>query len=153
MIGKLLANDFQYTKLKYKQYLYFSLNIPLTFLLCFFLFSLFLSPCFFFVYLNFYLTYYQDNNTEHHKVIYPPGSSKKRKQTKIFLFFATNRLCSVIITGRHYLLMFIQISSRSQISSRQGNFQQKSCQFELQICQWRNLSCITKIAIHKTQHH
>ena len=64
MIGKSLANDFQYTKLKYKQYLYFSLNIPLMFLLCFFLFSLFLSPCFFFVYLNFYLTYYQDNNTE-----------------------------------------------------------------------------------------
>ena len=28
MIGKLLANDFQYTKLKYKQHLYFSLNIP-----------------------------------------------------------------------------------------------------------------------------
>ena len=74
MISKLLANDFQYTKLKYKQYLYFSLNIPLMFLLCFFLFSLFLSPCFFFVYLNFYLMYYQDNNTEHHKVIYPPYS-------------------------------------------------------------------------------
>ena len=40
MIGKSLANDFQYTKLKYKQYLYFSLNIPLMFLLCFLLFSL-----------------------------------------------------------------------------------------------------------------
>ena len=105
MIGKSLANDFQYTKLKYKQYLYFSLNIPLMFLLCFFLFSLFLSPCFFFVYLNFYLMYYQDNNTEHHKVIYPPYSrncqvlQKKRKQTKIFLFLATKRLCSVLITG------------------------------------------------------
>ena len=74
MIDKSLANDFQYTKLKYKQYLYFSLNIPLMFLLCFFLFSLFLSPCFFFVYLNFYLIYYQDNNTEHHKVINPPYS-------------------------------------------------------------------------------
>ena len=64
MIARSLVNDFQYTKLKYKQYLYFSLNIPL----------MFLSPCFFFVYLNFYLTYYQDNNTEHHKVIYPPYS-------------------------------------------------------------------------------
>ena len=119
----------------------FSLNISLMFLLCFFLFSLFLSPCFFFVYLNFYLMYYQDNNTEHHKVIYPPYSrncqvlQKKRKQTKIFLFLATKMLCSVLITGRHYSLLVIQISSRSQISSRQTNFQQKSCQCELQICQ------------------
>ena len=119
MIGKSLANDFQYTKLKYKQYLYFSLNIPLMFLLCFFLFSLFLSPCFFFVYLNFYLMYYQDNNTEHHKVIYPPYSrncqvlQKKRKQTKIFLFLDSKSLCSVLITGRHYSLLAIQISSRS----------------------------------------
>ena len=118
MIGKSLANDFQYTKLKYKQYLYFSLNIPLMFLLCFFLFSLFLSPCFFFVYLNFYLMYYQDNNTEHHKVIYPPYSrncqvlQKKRKQTKIFLFLATKRLCLLRITGRHYSLLVIEISSR-----------------------------------------
>ena len=118
MIGKSLANDFQYTKLKYKQYLYFSLNIPLMFLLCFFLFSLFLSPCFFFVYLNFYLTYYQDNNTEHHKVIYSPYSrncqvlQKKRKQTKIFLFLATKRLCLLRITGRHYSLLVIEISSR-----------------------------------------
>ena len=124
MIDKSLANDFQYTKLKYKRYLYFSLSIPLMFLLSFFLFSLFLSPCFFFVYLNFYLMYYQDNNTEHHKVIYPPYSrncqvlQKKRKQTKIFLFLATKRLCSVLITGRHYSLLVIQISSRSQISSR-----------------------------------
>ena len=86
MIGKSLANDFQYTKLKYKQYLYFSLNIPLMFLLCFFSFSLFLSPCFFFVYLNFYLMYYQDNNTEHHNVIYPVYSRngqvlQKKKET------------------------------------------------------------------------
>ena len=128
MIGKSLENDFQYTKLKYKQYLHFSLNIPLMFLLCFFLFSLFLSPCFFFVYLNFYLMYYQDNNTEHHKVIYLPCSrncqalQKKRKQTKIFLFLATKRLCLVLITGRHYSLLAIQISSRSQISRRLTNF-------------------------------
>ena len=140
MIGKSLENHFQYTKLKYKQYLYISLNIPLMFLLCFFLFSLFLSPCFFFVYLNFYLMYYQDNNTEHHKVIYPPYSrncqvlQKKRKQTKIFLFLATKRLCLVLITGRHYSLLAIQIS-RSQISSRLTNFQQKSCQCELERCQ------------------
>ena len=48
----------------------FSLNIPLMFLLCFFLFILCISPCFFFVYLNlsvflnlihFYLIYYQES--------------------------------------------------------------------------------------------
>ena len=100
----------------------FSLSIPLMFLLCFFSFSLFVSPCFFFVYLNFYLMYYQDNNTEHHKVIYPPYSrncqvlQKKRKQTKIFLFLATKRLCSVLITGRHYSLLVIQISSRTLVN-------------------------------------
>ena len=134
MIGKSLANDFQYTKLKYKQYLYFSLNIPLMFLLCFFLFSLFLSPCFFFVYLNFYLTYYQDNNTEHHKVVYPPYSrnclvlQKKRKQTKVFLFLATKRLCSVLLLvdiTHYWLFKFLvkvkflvgrQISSRSLVN-------------------------------------
>ena len=124
MIGKFLGNDFQHTKFKCKQYLNISLNIPLMFLLCFFLFSLFLSPCFFFVYLNFYLMYYQDNNTEHRKVIYFPYSrncqflQKKRKQTKILLFLATKRLRSIFITGRHYSLLVIQISSRSQISSR-----------------------------------
>ena len=91
--------------------------------------------------IHFYLMYYQDNNTEHHKVIYPPYSrncqvlQQKRKQTKIFLFLATKRLCSVLITGRHYSLLVIQISSRSQISSRQTNFLKKSCQCELQICQ------------------
>ena len=134
MIGKSLANDFLYTKLKYKQYLYFSLNIPLMFLLCFFLFSLFLSPCFFFVYLNFYLMYYQNNNTEHHKVIFPPYSrncqvlQKKRKQTKIFLFLATKRLCSVLLLvdiTHYWLFKFLvkvkflvgrQISSRSLVN-------------------------------------
>ena len=104
------------------------------FLLCFFLFSLFLSPCFFFVYLNFYLMYYQDNNTEHHKVIYPPYSrncqvlQKKRKQTKVFLFLATKRLCPVLLLvdiTHYWLFKFLvevkflegrQISSRSLVN-------------------------------------
>ena len=69
MIGKSLVNDFLYTKLKYKQYPYFSLNIPLMFF-CVSFHSAFClaSPCFFFVYLNIYLMHYQDNNIEHHKV-------------------------------------------------------------------------------------
>ena len=131
MIGKSLANDFQYTKLKYKQYLYFSLNIPLMFLLCFFLFSLFLSSWFFFVHLNFYLLYYQDNNAEHHKVIYPPYSrncqvlrKKTRKQTKIFLFLATKRLSSysLLVDITHYclfkFLVEVKFQVGRQISSR-----------------------------------
>ena len=148
MIGKSLANDFQYTKLKYKQYLYFSLNIPLMFLLCFFLFSLFISPCFFFVYLSlsfslnlihFYLIYYQESIIKL-SVLYTVEIARffrKKQETKqlFLLFLATKRLCSLLITGRHYSLLVIQISSRSQISSRQTNFQQKSCQCELQICQ------------------
>ena len=112
------------------------------FLLYFFLFTLFLSPCFFFVYSNFYLMQYQDNNTEHYKVIYPPYSrncqvlqkkKKKRKQTKIFLFLATKRLCLVLITGRHYSLLVIQISSKvkfldgRQISSR--SFVNVNCKY------------------------
>ena len=114
MIGKSLANDFQYTKLKYKQYLYFSLNIPLMFLLCFFL----LNPCFF-VYLKFYLMYYQDNITEHHKVIYHPYSrncqvlQKKKKTGKkqtVTHYWLFKFLVEVkILVGRH-------ISSRSLVN-------------------------------------
>ena len=145
MIGKSLANDFQYTKLKYKQYLYFSLNIPLMFLLCFFLFSLFISPCFFFVYLSlsfslnlihFYLIYYQESIIKL-SVLYTVEIARffrKKQETKqlFLLFLATKRLCSLLITGRHYSLLVIQISSRSQISSRYTNFQQTSCQCEIQ---------------------
>ena len=150
MTGKSLPNDFQYTKLKYKQHPYFSLNIPF-FFFCYFCFvsiqflyqSLFL---FCFLSLNsihFCLMYYQDNNTEHHKFIYPPYSinfqvlqkKQEKKTTKILLLLATKRLCSLLITGnhyslliiqivngRHYLLLVIQISSSSQISSRKANF-------------------------------
>ena len=136
MIGKSLANDFQYTKLKYKQYLYFSLNIPFMFLLCFFSFSLFVSPCFFFVYLNFYLMYYQDNNTEHHKVIYPPYSrncqvlqKKNRKQNSCFCYSLQLKGCahySLLVDITHYwlfkflveviFLVGTQISSRSLVN-------------------------------------
>ena len=70
--------------------------------------------------IHFYLIYYQDNNIEHHKVIYPSYSrncqvlQKKTgyKINKILLFLATKRLCSLLITGRNYRLLVIQISSR-----------------------------------------
>ena len=131
MIGKSLADDLQYTKLRYKQYLYFSLNIPLMFLLCFFLFSLFLCLCFFFVYLNFYLMYYQDNNTEHHKAIYPPYSrnfqvlQKKRKQTKKHSYSLQLKGCAqywLLVDINHYwlfkFLVEVKFLVSRQISSR-----------------------------------
>ena len=134
MIGKSFANDFQYTKLKYKQYLYFSLNISLMFVLCFFLFSLFLSPCFFFVSLNFYLMYYQDNYTEHHKVIYPPYSRncqvlQKKGNKQKYSYSLQLKGCakfSLLVDITHYwLFKFLgevkflvgrQISSRSLVN-------------------------------------
>ena len=145
MIGKSLANDFQYTKLKYKQYLQFKYTTYVSFM---FLFIQFISPCFFFVYLSlsfslnlihFYLIYYQESIIKL-SVLYTVEIARffrKKQETKqlFLLFLATKRLCSLLITGRHYSLLVIQISSRSQISSRQTNFQQKSCQCELQICQ------------------
>ena len=144
MIGKSLANDFQYTKLKYKQYLYFSLNIPLMFLLCFFLFSLFISPCFFFVYLNlsfslnlihFYLIYYQESTIKLsilHTEEIARFFRKKQETKQLFCYSLQQKGCAhysllvdsthywqtVLITGRQYSLLVIQISSRSQISSK-----------------------------------
>ena len=130
MIVKLLANDFQYTKLKYKENLYFSLNLPLVFLLCFFLFSLFLSPCSFFVYLNFYLTYYQDNNTEHHKVIYSPYSRncqffRKKGNKQKYSYSLQLKGCaqySLLVDITHYWLFKFLIEVKflvgRQISSR-----------------------------------
>ena len=82
MIGKSLANDFQYTNLKYKKYLYSSLN-ALCFLFMFISNQFIYQSLFVFCFLkpvpslnliHFDLLYYQDNNTEHHKVIYPPCS-------------------------------------------------------------------------------
>ena len=76
MIGKSFANDFQYTKLKDKHYLYFSLNIP-CFLTFFFLIQFIYQSLFFVCLLklvislnliHFYLMYYQDNSAEHHKL-------------------------------------------------------------------------------------
>ena len=77
--------------------------------------------------IHIYLIYYQVNNTEHHKVIYPPYSwncqflqKKNRKQTKIFLFLATKRMCSLLIT--HYwlfeFLVEVKFLRGRQISSR-----------------------------------
>ena len=96
MIGKSLGNDFEYTKLKDKQHLYFSLNTPC--FLTFFLFIQFIYQSLFLVSLlklvhslnliHFYLMYYQDNSTEHHKAISIlhaveiPRFFRKKQETK-----------------------------------------------------------------------
>ena len=124
MIGKSLANDFQYTKLKDKQYLYFSLNIPCFFNFCFFLFSLFSSPCSYLFtltslnFIHFYLMYYQDNSTQHHKVIsflhanrnFQVLLKKIRKQNKQkYCYFLKLKGCahnSLLEDITHYCLNF-----------------------------------------------
>ena len=97
MIGESLANDFQYTKLKCKLYLYFSLNIPtyVSFMFYFiqFIYKLLFLFCLLKLILSlnlidFYLTYYQDNNAEHnkftfmHTVEFARFFRKNRKQNK-----------------------------------------------------------------------
>ena len=97
MIGESLANDFQYTKLKYKQYIYFSLSIP-TYVSFMFHFIQFIYQrlslfCLFKLILSldlidFSLMYYQDNNAEHnkftfmHTVEFTRFFRKNRKQNK-----------------------------------------------------------------------
>ena len=99
------------------------------FLLCFFLFSLFISPCFFFVYLSlsfslnlihFYLIDYQESIVKL-SVLYTVEIARffrKKQETKqlFLLFLATKRLCSLLITGRHYSLLVTHLSSRSLVN-------------------------------------
>ena len=130
MIDKSLANSFQYTKLKYKQY--FQFKYTTMFLLCFFLFTLFISPCFFFVYLNlsfslnlihFYLIYYHESIISfiQQKL---PGSSEKKTGNKIGVlsFLATKRLCSSLLVDitHYWLFKFLKVKFfvGTQISSQ-----------------------------------
>ena len=128
----------------------FSLNIQLMFLLCFvypwlFLFC-FLKLVFSLNLIHFYLMYYQDNNTEHHKVMYPPYSrnctvlQKKKTGNKInkkhcySLKLKSCAHCSLLVDITHYWLFEFLVEFKFQIP----------CQCELQICHWRNLSCLCK---------
>ena len=143
MIGKSLANYFQYTKLKYKPYLQFKYATYVSFM---FLFIQFIYQSLFLFCLLKLVLFSKFNSFlpnllpgEHHKAIYPPYSrncqvlqKKTGNKIAVLLFLATKRLCSLLITGRHYSLLVIQISSRSQISSRYTNFQQKSCECKSQ---------------------
>ena len=109
----------------------FSLNIPLMFLFIQFnyhsLFLFCLLKLVLFSKFNSFLPNLLPG--EHHKAIYPPYrrncqvlQKKTGNKIAVLLFLATKRLCSLLITGRHYSLLVIQISSRSQISSRYTNF-------------------------------
>ena len=133
MVGKSLANDFQYTKLKYEQYLYFSLNIPVMFHLFLFIQfiyqSLFLFCLFKLVFsinlIHFYLciipTIIQSIiklSMLHTVEISRFFRKKTGKKLTILLFLANKRLLSLLTTGRHYPSLVIQIPSTGQISSR-----------------------------------
>ena len=136
------------------------------FLLCLFLFSLFISPCFFFVYLSlsfslnlihFYLIYYQESIIKL-SVLYTLEIARffrKKQETKqlFLLFLATKRLCSLLITGRHYSLRgysnFLQKSNFQQvhtlISSRSPV--NVNCSEEIYPV------LLKQYIIHKKQHH
>ena len=81
MIGRSLANEFQYTKLKYKQYLQVKYTTYVSFMFLFIqsIYQFLLLFCLLKLVLSlsliyFYLMYYQDHDTDHHKVISPSHS-------------------------------------------------------------------------------
>ena len=135
MIGRSLANDFQYTKLKYKQYLQFKCTTYVSFIFLFIqsIYQFLLLFCLLKLVLSlsliyFYLIYYQDNNTDHHKVISPSHSrnfqvlqKKKKKRNKRKYWY------SLQLKGcAHYsLLLKFLVEVKFQIS----------CQCDVQICQ------------------
>ena len=133
MISKSSANDFQYTKLKYKRYLQFKYTTYVSFMFLFIQFnyhSLFLFCLLKLVLFSKFNSFLPNLlSGEYHKAIYPPHSrncqvvqKKTRNKIAVLLFLAIKRPCSLLITGRHYSLQVIQISSRSQISRRYTNF-------------------------------
>ena len=122
----------------------FSLNMPPMFLLCFFLLILFtiLFYWFYFIY-NFFLFCLlklvlfskfnsflpnllsgENYNLFILRTVEIARFFRKKTGNKIAvsLFLATTRLGLLLVTGRHCSLLVIQISSRTQISSRYTNF-------------------------------
>ena len=109
MIGKSLANGFQYTKLKYKQYLQFKYTTYVSFM---FLFIQFIYQSLFLFCLLKLVLFSKFNSSlpnllsgEHHKAIYPPYSrncqvlqKKTGNKVAVLLFLITKRLCSLLIT-------------------------------------------------------
>ena len=98
MIGKSLANDFQYTKLKYKQYLQFKYTTHVSFMFLFIQFiyhSLFLF-CLLKLDLFSKFNSFLPNllSGEHHKAIYPPHNrncqvlQKKKQETKQLICYS-----------------------------------------------------------------
>ena len=134
------------------------------FLLCFFLFSLFISPCFFFVYLNlsfslnlihFYLIYYQESiiklsilHTEEIARFF----RKKQETKQLFCYSLQQKGCAhyslLVDITRYWLFRFLlevkflvgtQISSRSLVNV--------NCSEEIYPV------LLKQYIIHKKQHH
>ena len=97
----------------------FGSNMPLMFLLCFFLFSLFISPCFFFLYLNlsfflnlihFYLIYYQESIIKLsilHTVEIASFLRKNQETKSLFCYSLQQKGCahySLLVDITHYWL-------------------------------------------------
>ena len=133
MIGKSLENGFRYTKLKYKQYLQFKYATYVSFM---FLFTDFIYLSLFLFCLHKLVLFSKFNSFlpnllsgENYnlfilRTVEIARFFRKKTGNKIavLLFLATKRLCSLLITGRHYSLLVIQSPSRSQISTRYTNF-------------------------------
>ena len=105
------------------------------FLLCFFLFSLFIRPCFFFLYLNFslnlihfYLIYYQESIIKLsilHTVEIARFFRKKQETKQLFCYSLQLKGCahySLLVDITHYWLFQILVEVKfpvgTQISSR-----------------------------------
>ena len=155
MIGKSLANGFQYTKLKYKQYFQFKYTTYVSFMFVFIQFiyqSLFLFCLLKLVLFSKFNSFLPNLLAgEHHKAILHTVKiarffKKKQQETKqLFCYSLQLKNCahySLLVDITHYwlfrFLVGTQISSRSLVSVK----------FSEDI-----LSCIVKTAIHKNQHH
>ena len=129
MIGKSLANGFQYTKLKYKQYLQFKYTTYVSFMFLFIQFiyqSLFLFSLLKLVLFSKFNSFLPNLlSGEHHKVVCPPYSrncqfpqKKNRKQNSCFAIPCNKK--AVLITHYWQTLLVTGYSDFYQKS----NFQQ-----------------------------
>ena len=133
MIGKSLANSFQYTKLKYKEYFQFKYTTYVSFL---FLFIHFIYQSLFLFCLLKLILFSKFNSflpnllsREHHKAICLPYSrncqvlqKKKGNKIGVLSFLATKRLCSSLLVDitHYWLFKFLKVKFfvGTQISSQ-----------------------------------
>ena len=133
MIGKSLANGFQYTKLKYKQYLQFKYTTYVSFMFLFI--HIIYLPLLLFCLLK--LVRFSKFKSflpnllsgEHHKAVYPPYSrncqvlQKKQETKQLFCHSLQLKDCAhLLVDNPHYWLFKFLVEVRflagTQISSR-----------------------------------